>query len=113
MDKIILNDNTSLEVNSIANFNNALAITFTGKTITDIEPLMTKENLTKIQEVHEDETVYGVFNNFECVSITKNLADESITINLSKLDDTQVKLDELQKTVDILVSSKDSNTTTP
>lgn len=96
MDKIILNDNTSLEFNSVTNFSNALAITFTGKTITDIEPLMTKENLAKIQEVHEDETVYGIFNNFECISITKNLADESITVNLSKLDDTQVKITDMQ-----------------
>ncbi|WP_315069606.1 hypothetical protein [uncultured Clostridium sp.] len=99
MSKIILNDNTNLEFSSITNLANNLTVTFTEKTITDIEPLMVKENLTKVQEVSEDGTVIGVYNNLECTSVTKNLADSSVIINLTKLDDMQVKIENLQTQV--------------
>lgn len=112
MDKIILTDNTNLEFNSISNNVNGLSITFATKTITELEPLMTKENLTKLQIANATGEVSGIYNNLECDSITKNLVDNTTTVNLTKLDDTQVKLDELQKTVDTLLSSKDSNNAT-
>ena len=103
MDKIILNNNTSLEFNSIANNGNGLAITFGSKTIAELETVMTKDNLTKLQIANTSNEVYGIYNNLECTSIAKNLTDNSIIVNLSKLDDTQVKIAELQKTVDTLV----------
>lgn len=103
MDKIILSNNTNLEFNSISNNVNGLLITFTNNTITELEPLMVKENLVKLQIANSTGEVYGIYNNLECTSITKNLKDSSIMVNLSKLDDTQVKIAELQKTVDTLV----------
>lgn len=104
MDKIILTNNTNLEFNKISNNGNGLAITFTGKTITELEGLMTKENLTKLQVANSNGEVYGIYNNLECASITKNLTDSSITVNLFKLDDTQVKIAYLQTQVFKLTS---------
>lgn len=105
MDKIILNNNTSLEFNSISNNGNGLSITFKSKTIAELEGLMAKENLTKLQVVNSTGEVYGIYNNLEYTSITKNLTDSSVTVNLTKLDDTQVKIAELQQTVDTLVTA--------
>jgi endonuclease V-like protein UPF0215 family len=99
MEKIILANSETLEFSKFEGFN----ITVEGKTIEELEKLFTKSNLIKIQVVREDGVVYGVYNNLICDSITKNLTDNSITANLSKLDDTQVKIEELQKTIDTLV----------
>lgn len=104
MDRIILTNNTNLEFNSISNNENGLAIKFTTKTITELETLMTKENLNKLQIANATGEVYGIYNNLECISITKNLTDSSITVNLFKLDDTQVKIADLQKQVFNLTS---------
>lgn len=103
MDKIILNNNTNLEIDSIVNTTNGMVITFKEKTINDLESEMTKDNLSKLQVANSNGEVYGIYNNLICNSITKNLIDSSITVNLSKLDDTQVKIAELQQTIDTLV----------
>ncbi|GEP65802.1 hypothetical protein CBE01nite_35700 [Clostridium beijerinckii] len=106
MDKIILNNNISLEFNSIYNSGEVgLIINFTNKSITELETLMTKDNLTKLQVANSTGEVYGIYNNLECTSITKKLTDNSVTINLTKLDDTQIKIAELQQTVDALVAT--------
>lgn len=99
MDKVILNNGTNLEFNSISNNKNGIAIILTNKTITELETLMAKENLTKLQVANATGEVYGIYNNLECTSITKNLVNNSITVNLTKLDDTQVKISDLQKQV--------------
>lgn len=103
MNKIILTNNESLEITSITTVINMFAITLVNKTIQDVEALMTKDNLTKLQLVNENNEVYGIYNNLICDSITKNLTDNSVAINLSKLDETQVKIAELRSTVDSLV----------
>lgn len=100
MDKIILKDRTILEFNKIE----GLAITFTDKAIEDLEKLFTKENCSKIQLVTSDE-VYGIYNNLECTSITKNLEDNTIAVNLKELNTLEVKVEQLQATVDTLVVS--------
>lgn len=99
MNKIILTSNTNLEFSSISSNGNGLAITFINKTIKELEQLMTKDNLSKLQVSNENNEVYGIYNNLICNSITKNLTDSSITVNLTKLDDTQVKIAELQTQV--------------
>jgi hypothetical protein len=105
MDKIILNDNTSLEFSLISSNGNGLTITFTENTIEGLEPVMTKDNLVKLQVANSNGDVYGIYNNLSCKSITKDLTDNSITVNLKQLDSLEIKVENLQSTVDILVLS--------
>ena len=103
MDKLILNDNTNLEFSLISSNGNGLEIIFTEKIIESLELVMTKSNLIKLEIANSNGEVYGIYNNLECVSITKNLADTTITVNLKQLDSLEVKVEELQSTVDILI----------
>ena len=86
MNKIIFNNNTSIDFSLIINTINGLSITFENKTSDELEILMTKNNLSKFQIANSSGEIYGIYNDLECGSITKNLADSSITVNLSKID---------------------------
>ena len=99
MDKLILNDGTVLGFTKAEGLN----ITFTDKTIEELEKVFTKENCNKVQLATNTGEVYGIYNNLECTSIVKNLEDSSITLNLMQLDDLAVKVKDLQNTVDLLV----------
>lgn len=99
MDKIVLNDGTTLEFEKTEGLN----ITFKDKTIEELEKVFTKENCSKVQFTTEKGEVYGIYNNLECTSIIKNLSDSTVTVNLNKLDDLKVKVADLQQTVDELV----------
>ena len=95
MDKIILKDGTKLEFNKIEGLN----ITFTDKTIEELEKVFTKENCSKVQLATERGEVYGIYNNLECTSITKNLEDKNVTVNLKELDSTAIRIDNLEGAV--------------
>ncbi|NFH89160.1 hypothetical protein FDA33_02845 [Clostridium botulinum] len=49
--------------------------------------------------------VYGIYNNLEGTSIIKNLEDNNIDVNLKELNTLEVKVEQLQATVDTLVVS--------
>lgn len=95
MDKIILKDKTELEFNKIEGLN----ITFVDKNIEELENRLTKENCSKVQLVTSVGEVYGVYNNLECTSIVKNIKDSSITVNLKELDNTVVRINDLEGAV--------------
>ena len=101
MDKIILNDGTTLEYSRIEGIN----ITFTDKAIEELENSFTKENCSKIQLSKSTGEIYGIYNNLECTSIVKNLEDNTVVVNLKQLDDLKVQVEQLQATVDTLVVS--------
>lgn len=101
MDKIILKDGTTLEFNKIEGLN----ITFLNKTVEELEKLFTKENCSKVQLTTATVEVYGIYNNLECISIIKNLEDETVTVNLKELNALEVKVEQLQTTVDTLITS--------
>jgi RNA-binding protein YhbY len=82
MDKIILNNGTNLE---FLKSNGLNSVTIENKTIEELEKLLTTENLVKVQFSNSNSEVYGNYENLECVSITKYLADESIAINLKEI----------------------------
>lgn len=100
MNKIILKDGTILEFNKIE----GLAVTFTDKTVDDLEKVFKKENCSKIQLAKENGAVYGIYNNLECVSVIK-YGNETVTVNLQQINDLVVKVEQLQATVDTLVVS--------
>lgn len=100
MNKIILKDGTTLEFSK----EEVLNVTFTDKTVDELEKVFTKENCSKVQLATSDE-VYGIYNNLECTSITKNLEDSTVTVNLKELNTLEVKVEQLQATVDTLVVS--------
>lgn len=95
MDKIILNDDTTLEFKKSEGLN----ITFTDKTVEELEKVFTKDNCGKIQLGTEKGEVYGVYNNLECTSITKSLEDKNVTVNLKQLDSTAIRIDNLEGAV--------------
>ena len=99
MNKLILKDGTILEFSKIEGLN----ISFTDKTIEELEKVLTKENCNKIQLVTESEEVYGIFNNLECTSITKNLDGSTVIVHLRQIDDLKIKVEHLQSTVEDLV----------
>ena len=99
--KIILKDKTALEFVNVE----GLSITFKDKTIEELEKVFTKENCSKVQFTTEKGEVYGIYNNLECTSITKNLEDKNVTVNLKELDDLKIKVEQLQNTVDNLVTN--------
>lgn len=99
MDKVILKDGTTLDFIKTEGLN----ITFTDKTVEELENVFTKENCSKIQLTTEKGEVYGIYNNLECTSITKNLNDSTVLVTLKQLDDLIVKVEDLQNTVDMLV----------
>lgn len=101
MNKIILKDGTTLEFSK----EEVLNVTFTDKTVDELEKVFTKENCSKIQLVTENGDIYGIHNNLECTSITKNLEDSTVTVNLKELNTLEVKVEQLQATVDTLVVS--------
>ena len=99
MDKIILNDGTNLEFDKVEGLN----ITFKDKTIEELEKVFTEENCNRVQLTTEKGEVYGIYNNLECTSITKNLEDSTVIVNLKELNTLEVKVEQLQNTVDDLV----------
>ena len=99
MNKIVLKDGTKLEFNKVEGLN----ITFTDKTVEELEKVFTKENCSKVQLTTEKGEVYGIYNNLECTSITKNLEDSTVIVNLKELNALEVKVEQLQNTVDDLV----------
>lgn len=101
MNKIILNDGTKLEFLEESGLN----FFFTNKTVEELEKCFTKDNCSKIQLSKSTGEVYGIYNNLECTSITKNLEDSTVTVNLRQLNTLEVKVEQLQATVDTLVVS--------
>lgn len=95
MNKIILKDGTMLEFNKIEGLN----ITFTDKTVEELEKTFTKENCSKVQLATENGKVYGIYNNLECLSITKNVKDSSVAVRLKELDSTAIRIDNLEGAV--------------
>ncbi|MBY7025065.1 hypothetical protein FDC27_09860 [Clostridium botulinum] len=82
-----------------------LNITFTDKTVQELETIFTKENCSKIQLATRIGEVYGIYNNLEGTSIIKNLENNNIDVNLKELNTLEVKVEQLQATVDTLVVS--------
>lgn len=95
MDKIILKNKTELIFNKIERLN----ITFADKTVEELEKAFTKENCSRVQFATENGEVYGIYNNLECTCITKNLEDDTITVNLNQLDNTVVRINDLEDAV--------------
>lgn len=95
MDKIILKDGTKLEFNKIDGLN----VSFTYKTVEELEKVFTKENCSKIHLTTENGKAYGIYNNLECISITKNIKDSTVTVYLKELDSTSIRLGNLEGAV--------------
>lgn len=95
MNKIVFKNGTKLEFNKIEGLN----IIFIDKTVEELENVFTKENCSKLQLTTENGEVYGVHNNLECVSITKNVKDYTVTVHLKELDSTNIRLGNLEGAV--------------
>ena len=98
MDKIILKDGTKFEFKKI----DGLSITFTDKTVEELEKILTKENCRKVELSTENREVYGIYNNLECTSITKNIEDSTVTVRLKELDDTIIRIESLEGAINDL-----------
>ena len=92
MDRIILKNGQNLEFSKAESLN----ITFTDRTIEELESIFTKENCSKVQFTTERGEVYGIYNNLECTSIVKNLNYGTVMVNLKELDDTVIRVEALE-----------------
>lgn len=95
MDKIILKDGTTLEFSKVEGLN----VNFTNKTVEELEKVFTKENCIKVQLSKSTGEVYGIYNSLECTSITKNLEDSMVTVNLRQVDDISARVETLENAV--------------
>ncbi|WP_238899379.1 hypothetical protein [Clostridium sp. YIM B02500] len=82
MDKVILNNGTTLNVELIAVLTNGLALTFTNQTVDNLETLMTTSNLSSIKLATSSGDVYGTYNNLSCLSIAKMIESGNIVVTL-------------------------------
>ena len=96
MDKIILNNNTSLEVQSITTLTNGLTFTFKGQTIDNLEALLTKENLSIVKIKNDTDEIYATYNSLFCLSITKIISTNTIVATLYQEDSTQERISTLE-----------------
>ncbi len=81
MDKMILNDGTSLEFKESLGLN----IVIEGQVFNELESLLTLENLSKVEFSNSVGEIYGTYTNLQCVSMTKYMTNESIVVNLKEI----------------------------
>ena len=81
MDKMILNDGTSLEFKESLGLN----IVIEGQVFNELESLLTLENLSKVEFSNSVGEIYGICTNLQCVSMTKYMTNESIVVNLKEI----------------------------
>lgn len=84
MEKIILANGEKLGIKSVS-IGALQIIVDTSKTVEELESLFTKDNLKTLQVENVEEKVYGNFENMQCISISKIIADGTIVINLEQL----------------------------
>lgn len=81
MDKLILNNGTTLEIIDSMGLQK---IEIADKTMDELESLLTTENLSNVQFATSEDLVYGIFQNLKFISITKYISDGSISIQLAE-----------------------------
>ena len=79
MNKIILNDGTKIEIT----YRLGLTVTTSNKTISELEDILTVDNLNNVQFTCNEE-ICGKYKNLELVSLTKNYITKEITIKLKE-----------------------------
>ncbi|MDF2881563.1 MAG: hypothetical protein K0R54_2120 [Clostridiaceae bacterium] len=99
MDKVILNNGTSLDVESIAVLTNGLALTFTNQTVDNLDSLFTPSNISEIKFVTSDGNVYADYKNLSYISILKIAATGEIIVTLAMADTTQQQINDLRSQV--------------
>lgn len=99
MDKIILNNGTTLDIDSIITITNGLALTFKNQTIETLENLMAKPNLSTIKLTTEAGEAYAEYKNLSCLSIEKIIATGDMIVTLYIVDTTQEQLIALREQV--------------
>lgn len=97
MDKIILNDGTTLEVEAINILTDGLSLTFTGQTIDNLETLMIKSNLSVLKLTTAGNVVYATYNNLNCLSIAKIISTGNIVVTLYQENDTEERITTLEE----------------
>ena len=98
MDKIILNDGASIDIDSsgIVTSTNGLILTFANQTISDLETLMTKANLAVIKFAKSDGSIYAAYNNLGCLSISKMISSGNIVVTLYTENATEERITNLE-----------------
>lgn len=82
MNKIILNNGSEIEFSEAYGIDRMV---IKNKTVEELESMLTKENLEKIDITTINGEINGKYENLECVSITKYLEDSSIVIELRQI----------------------------
>jgi hypothetical protein len=96
MDKIILNNGTSLDVASIVTSTNGLILTFSNQSIDNLETSMTKSNLSVVKLATSDNTVYATYHNLSCLSIAKMIESGNIVVTLYQENDMEERVSTLE-----------------
>lgn len=99
MDKIILNDGTSLNFSSINILSDGISFTFTEQTISDLQTKLTEPNLIQIELQTSAGSQYATYNNLTCLSIALMVADNSIVVTLYQKDSTAEEIATLKQQV--------------
>lgn len=84
MENIILNNGIKIKIKNISI--GALQIIMdNSKTVEELEKIFTKDNLKTLKVENSEGIIYGNFYNMQCISITKNITNCTIFINLEQL----------------------------
>ncbi|WBK39612.1 hypothetical protein CB452P1_000028 [Clostridium phage CB452P1] len=78
MEKMKLKDGTIIE------YDYSFGMTFfaTKYTIDELESKLTKDNLTSVEFTTNSDGIFGIYNNLELMSISKNYITKEISIEL-------------------------------
>ena len=82
MNKIILNNGNEIEFSEAYGIDRMV---IENKTVDELENMLTKENLEKIDITTSNGEINGKYENLECISITKYLENSSIVIELRQI----------------------------
>lgn len=99
MDKVVLNNGTSLDVNSIKVLSNGLALTFTNQTVDDLKSLMTPSNLLEVKLQTSAGDTYGIYEKMNCLSINLMYSTNDVVVTLYIADTTQEQINILREQV--------------
>lgn len=99
MDKVILNDGTSLNFSSINILKDGIAFTFADQTIDSLKTKLTEQNLSQIELQTSAGDQYATYNNLTCLSIALIIADNSVLVTLYQKDSTSEEIATLKQQV--------------
>jgi polyhydroxyalkanoate synthesis regulator phasin len=107
MEKITLLNSQSFEIEAIGLQGESLDIVFGNVSISELEDSFSNKNIIstiKVQtEAGEEVAIYSGYT--KCTSIEKDMETSLISVKLKKVDETQARIDELEKQVQALTET--------